>query len=674
MKGFEYPETKEERLIEKIHGIEVEDDFRWLEELENERVKKWVKKQNDFTDHHIPKELIDNYKEELKEFLSYEREGPRKVFGNKEFYYHVAKEDNLFTIRVKDLETGKETKVVDPHEWSEDHTDSISIINPSPKGNYLIHDKVLGGDEWATSVYVLDMKTQQYIDEPIPNTRLTSIAWQGEEGFFYVCHPDKEEVSEERAYNERNVYYHKLGTDTSEDILIYQDTDPQVFTFIAPTLDNKDCMIFLMKGWVQCDVLLYQTENQTLITIIENIKAIFSGNIVEHHFIGWTNYEAPNGRIIKVDIDNPEESKWKTLVPEGKHSMDTLEFFGKRMMVRYLEESYHQVHVFDLEGNNLGKIKMPSIGSMLNFVGSWDSKEFQFLFTSFVYPYTSFKANIENLETEVVFQPKFKIELDEFETVLEWYKSKDGTSIPMFLTMKKGIKQDSNNPVLLHGYGGYSVSNIPYYYPRNIFLLKQGYILAYPSLRGGAEFGEKWHKAGMLENKQNVFDDFISAAEWLIDNNYTQTKLLTIEGGSNGGLLTGAVVVQRPELFGSVLILVPVLDMLRFHKFYNAKPWMMEYGDPDIEEEFKYLYEYSPYHKATQNAKYPSILLTTNINDKRVHPMHAFKMTAQLQKIEKENPVLLRTITKAGHGLVSKEQAIIQNAEICAFMKWRSQE
>ena len=573
---------------------------------------------------------------------------------------------------MKDLDTNKETVLIDPHEWSDDHTDALYVFFPSLKGNYLVHDKVLGGDEWASSLHILDIKTGEYIDEPIPNTRLASAVWRDEEGFFYTRYPDKDEVSEIQAYTERNIYYHKLGTSVSEDKLIYRNEDPKIFTEIQSTLDNKNCIIYSHRGWSQTDVWVYRASLDKLEPICQDIEGIFQGNLVDDNFISLTNYQAPNGRIVKIDLTKPESDNWSTLVPESDHSLKFIDFFGSRIVAVYLEESYHQLYVYSLEGSKKEKIKLPFIGAVTFLLGSWDSSEFQFLFTSFLHPYTVLNTNLETMKTEIIFQPKLEIEFDEFQTVLEWYKSKDGTKVPMFLTSKKDIKLDSNNLVFLHGYGGFNISNVPYYYPLYVFLLKKDFILAFPSLRGGGEFGEKWHKAGMLKNKQNVFDDFIAAAEWLIENKYTQTSLLTIEGGSNGGLLTGAAVTQRPDLFGNVLIGVPVLDMVRFHKFYNAQPWMVEYGDPEKEEDFKFLYEYSPYHKAEQNNKYPSILLTTNINDKRVHPMHAFKMAAKLQKIEKNNPVLLRTITKAGHGVVSREQAVIETAEKAAFIIWRS--
>ncbi len=674
MKLFEYPETPEEKNVEKIHNVEVEDNYRWLEELESDKVKEWVKVQNQFTDQHIPKELVERYKQELKDLIYYTREGPRKVRGSKEFYQKYGKEDDLFVIVMKDLISNEETVIVNPHEWSDDHTDTIFGFFPSPNSNYFVHDKVLGGDEWASSLHILDINTGQYIDEPIHNTRLSYSAWKDEEGFFYTRYPDRDEVSGERAYTERNVFYHKLGTKVSEDKLIYRNENPKVFTFIQPTADGKNCIIYIQKGWVQTDVLLYRTETEKLESVCKNIEATFEGDIVDNHFIGLTNYQALNSKVIKINLDKPEIENWETLIPESEYSIDSFELYGGKMVVRYLEESSHHLYIYNLDGSKQGKIELPAIGSIWYLYGTWDIKDFQYLFTSHLYPFTIYKSNVDTLKTEIVFKPEGELGVNEFETVLKWYESKDGTKIPIFLTMKKDIELDSNNLALLYGYGGFKASNVPYYKARDLFLLKQGYILAFPSIRGGVEFGEKWHLDGMKENKQNVFDDFIAAAEWLIKNKYTQTKLLTIEGGSNGGLLTGAAVVQRPELFGNVLIEVPVLDMVRFHKFYNAQPWMVEYGDPDIEEEFKFLFEYSPYHKADQNDKYPSILLTTNINDKRVHPMHAFKMTAKLQKIEKNNPILLRTITKAGHGVVSREQIVTESAEIAAFIMWRSKE
>ena len=672
MKVFEYPTTVEKKVIDVIHGVEVEDNYKWLENLENDEVKKWIKSQNFFTDQQIPKNLVEKFSTELKDFIYHEREGPRKIRGSKEFYYTIGKDDELYAIKMKDLISKKEIILIDPHDWSEDHTDTVQGFYPSSNGNYLAHDKVLGGDEWASSLHILDIRTGKYIDGPIPNTRLAQVEWREEEGFFYTKYPEKNEVSETQAYTERNVFYHKLGTDSSEDKLIYRNEDPKVFTFIKSTLNGKDCLIFIQKGWSQTNVLLYRTDSDKLVSVCENLDGTFDGNIIENSFIGYTNYLTPNSKIIKIDLDKPDIENWTVLVPESDHALNHVEFYGKRMVVWYLENSYLEMYVYDLNGSKLNKIKLPTIGAAGFSQGDWDSSEFQYIFTSHLHPYTVLRTNLESFETEIVFEPKTPLDTEKYQTVQKWYQSKDGTKVPMFLVMKKDVELNSNNPVLLEGYGGFKASNTPYYYPRYAFLLKKGFILAFPSLRGGGDFGEKWHQEGMLGNKQNVFDDFITAAEWLIENKYTQRKLLTIEGGSNGGLLTGACVVQRPDLFGNVMIIVPVLDMIRFHKFYNAQPWMVEYGDPEKEEDFQFLYEYSPYHKADQNTEYPSIFLTTNLNDKRVHPMHAFKMTAKLQKIEKINPILLRTITKAGHGVVSREQHRIESAEIAAFIFWRS--
>ena len=475
MKSFEYPKTSEEKLIEKIHDVEVEDNFRWLEGLESEKVREWVNNQNNFTDKHIPKELVERYKQELKDLIYYAREGTRKVRGTKEFYQKSGKTDDLFIIMMKDLISNEETVIVDPHEWSEDHTDTIWGFFPSSNGNYLVHDKVLGGDEWASSLHILDIRTGKYIDEPIQNTRGANVAWREEEGFFYTRYPDKNEVSGEKAYTERNVFYHELGTDISEDKLIYKNEDSKVITFIQPTLDRKNCLIYINKGWIQNDVLLYKTEENRLEPICQNIEATFEGNILDNHFICLTNYQAPNSQVIKINLETPEIDNWETVIPDSDYSIDFIELYGGKILVRYLEESYHQLYIFDLDGSKLGKVEVPSIGSTLYFNGSWDLDEFQYLFTSHLHPYTVCKTNIETLKTEIIFHPE--IEADGFQTELKWYESKDGTRIPIFLTMKKDTELNANNLVLLYAYGGFKYSNVPYYNPRNLFLLRQGFIL-----------------------------------------------------------------------------------------------------------------------------------------------------------------------------------------------------
>ena len=672
MNKFDYPETIEEEFSEKIHETKVIDNFRWLEDIDTERVKKCVESQNKFTSQYLPKQLVEKYKEGLKDFIYFETESPWVIRGNKAFYIKKSKKEELFHVVVKNLETTDETVLLNPNEWSDDCTDSIFDYYPSFSGNYVVFIKVLGGDEWTATSYILDANSLKLIDKPIHNTRTGSVAWNREEGFYYTRYPAKNEASESETYTQRSIYYHKLGTSTTEDKLIYKNEDSQVYSSVRSSLDMKNCLIFLQKKYTQTDVYVYRTEQEILESICKNIDAKFDGNIVGDYFIAKTDYLAPNGRIIKIDLRKPGIENWETIVPEKKYPLDFPLFYGQKLIVRYLVESYHQLHVYDLEGVELGEIELPLMGSLSYFDGNWESSEFQFYFASFLHPYTVFQANVDTFKTEIVFQAELNLEPELYLTELKWFNSKDGTKIPLFLTMKKDIQRNGMNLVLLYAYGGFGHSNVPHYSSRNAFLLEQGFILAHPSIRGGSEFGKSWHRDGMKENKQNVFDDFIAAAEWLIQHQYTQPKFLTIEGASNGGLLTGAVLTQRPELIGNALVEVPVLDMVRYHRFYNAQLWMSEYGDPDKVDEFKFLIEYSPYHNVSKEKKYPSIFLTTNINDKRVHPMHAFKMTAKMQMIEKCNPVLLRTITKAGHGFVSREQQIIQSAEIVAFIMWRS--
>ncbi len=485
-------------------------------------------------------------------------------------------------------------------------------------------------------------------------SKFTGNAWY-KDGFFYGKYDEPKAGEELKQTNQfQKLYYHKIGTKQSDDMLILEDRENPKRLFGATVTDDENYLIInVLEGSASYNLLWYKnlSENEAIIKLIDNFEAKykFIDNIGDKFFI-LTNFEAPNNKLVLIDLKNPSKENWETIIPESKKVIQDVSHINGKLIVTYLEDASNKVSVFNEEGIYLYDIQLPALGTVTGFFGRNKDNETFYTFTSFTFPPTIYRYDVTNNKSEIFKKSNINFESNSYETKQIFYKSKDGTNIPMFLVHKKGIKLNGKNPTLLYAYGGFNISQQPSFSIARLPLLESGFIFALACIRGGSEYGEEWHKAGMLDKKQNVFDDFTSAAEWLINNNYTSSDKLAIQGGSNGGLLIGAVINQRPELFKVAIPMVGVMDMLRFHKFTIGWAWISEYGSSDNPEQFKYLIKYSPLHNI-KKVHYPATLVTTADHDDRVFPAHSFKYIATLQeKNLSNNPTLIRIETKVGHG------------------------
>jgi len=672
---FKYPKTSKRDFKEIIHGVEIYDPYQWLEDFENSEVQDWIRKQNELTDELIPANLRNKLINEILPWLDIELETVHVHKGDFLFFYRRIKGKNQSVFIVKNVKNKEERILIDPNEWSEDGTIALDWTFPSPDGKYLAYGRSSSGSEWST-LYVIEVETGRILSDEIPRTRWCSLAWKSDNtGFYYTRYPDKSDVPYGEENYHRKLYFHKIGDNYREDQVIIGDLrKKEELIWIKAASNNKDFIITRTIDWVKNDLYLLLDTEKEIIPICENLDGYFSADYIDGKLYSYTNYKAPKGKIIEIDPENPAPENWNTIIEEGEDIIEGYNFkLGRNsIVILKLHNCNNKLEIYDLEGKQKHEINLPTLGSVFGVSASWDKNEIYFEFQSFFYPPTIFKANITTGETRLVFQPTVDIDFDKFEVKQEWFVSKDGTSIPMFIVYSKDSEINGKRPVYLTGYGGFNASLTPGFICFLPLLLNRGIIYAQVNLRGGGEFGKEWHLAGRKENKQNAFDDFISAAEWLIENNYTDSDHLVISGGSNGGLLVGAALTQRPDLYKAVICRVPLLDMLRYHKFHVANIWSDEYGSSDKPEEFNYLYAYSPYHNAKKNHNYPATLFTTAESDSRVHPMHALKMTAKLQEIEKRNPILLQYETKAGHGagkpLKKKAETY---AYFLGFMLWQ---
>jgi prolyl oligopeptidase len=536
--------------------------------------------------------------------------------------------------------------------------------------------KSTGGSDWRTYL-VLDLVTMKYLPDSLAWIKASGPSWLGD-GFYYSRYPAPEKGKELSTKNEnQQVYYHKVGTSQEQDQLIYEDAaNPQRFNNAGVSEDERYVILNMSdrgKG-KQGNALWYFDNNSADKKFKPIINEIGDYNynlveVVDGKFIIITNDDAKNRRVLLIDPSNPARSNWKTLIPEKDEQLSGVSYAGGKLFVTYLKDVASHVYVYDLEGKLVREVKLPAIGSTGGFGGWKDDKTIFYSFTSFTFPPTIYKYDIASGKSTVFIKPEIKFNPDDYVTEQVFYPSKDGTKIPMFIVYKKGLKKNGKNPTYLTGYGGFNISSNPGFSANRIPWLEQGGVYALANLRGGSEYGEKWHQAGMRFNKQNVFDDFIAAGEFLVNKNYTSKDFLAIQGGSNGGLLVGAVMNQRPDLFKVAIPQVGVMDMLRFQKFTIGWNWIAEYGSSDSAADFKNLYGYSPIHNIKSGLNYPATLITTADHDDRVVPAHSFKYTATLQdKYKGDNPVIIRIDTKSGHGASNLVKGLEQTADIYSFI------
>ena len=671
-----YPQTRMDNTVDTYFGIQVADPYRWLEDDRSAETAQWVKAQNDFTFGYLSKiPYRQAIKEKLEKLWNYEKLSAPFTEGDYTYYYKNDGLQNQSVLYRKDKE-GKEEIFLNPNTFSKDGTTSLGDVAFSEDGSLVAYLISEGGSDWRKGI-VLNAKTKKRIGDTLVDIKFSSIAWKGNEGFFYSSY-DKPKGSELSAKTDQHkLYYHKLGTSQKSDKLIFGGTPAEKYRYVSGTVSNDGKYLFISVANATSGNKLFVKDlsnpKSSLVTITNNFDGDtgFVNNQGTTLFLE-TNINAPNGRLVKVDFKNPQPEHWQDVIPETKNVL-SITTAGKYLFAKYMVDALSQVKQYDYEGKLIREVKLPSIGSAGGFYAKKDETHTYFSFTNYAYPTQIYKMDLATGATELYWKPAIAFDATHYESKQVFYTSKDGTKIPMMITYKKGIKLNGKNPTLLYGYGGFNISLMPTFGVANAVWLELGGVYAVPNLRGGGEYGKQWHDAGTKMQKQNVFDDFIAAAEYLIKEKYTSPQYLAIRGGSNGGLLVGATMLQRPDLFKVALPAVGVLDMLRYHTFTAGAGWAYDYGTSDDSKEmFEYLKAYSPLHNVKQGVAYPATLITTGDHDDRVVPAHSFKFAAELQaKQTGNNPILIRIETNAGHGAgtpVSK--TIEQNADLQAFTLW----
>lgn len=668
------PKTRTDNVTENLHGVSITDSYRWLEDQDSTETRAWINEQNQYAQTvlgTLPGR--DAIHKRLEQLLKIDTIGIPLVEGGRYFFSKRRADQNQSVIYMRQGMGGKDEVLIDPNQMSADQTTSVGIVDITHDGKWLVYNVRQGGKD-ENSIRFFEVDARKDLSEQFAEARYSGFrVLPDKSGIYYAksIYPEGQKQTISR------VYYHAMGTPQSQDKMIfgegYGPTD-----IISPDVssDGHYLSIYVFHGSSgdNTDLFVKDLKTDSPITpIAKDLKAAFNGEFVGDHLYLLTNLKAPNRRIIDIDLRNPAQENWREAVPEGPSVISTFSVVGGKIFVNYLDNVSTRAKVYELSGKFVRDIQFPTIGTAGGMSGRPESNEGFYSFSSFAQPTTIYRYTVASGKQEVWARLNVPVNSAEIEVKQVWYPSKDGTKIPMFLVYKKGLKLDGNRPVYLTGYGGFNVSRTPGFSSTAALWAERGGVFAQPNLRGGGEFGEKWHQAGMFGNKQNVFDDFTGAAEWLIKNNYTNPKKLAISGGSNGGLLVGAALTQRPDLFQAVVCSYPLLDMVRYHKFLVARYWTTEYGSADEEDQFKYIYKYSPYHNVKEGTKYPAVLLITGDSDTRVAPLHARKMTALLQaSTSSDRPILLHYDTKAGHsGGLPVSKQIDDATDTLSFLFWQ---
>ena len=640
------PETRREPVKDVLHGVEIVDPYRWLEDQEVPETRAWIDAQSQYT-----RKMLGSFpgrksiELRLTELMKVDSIGVPTERNGRYFFTKRAADQDLRVLYMREGPHGEDQMLIDPHTLSEDHSLSITLQDVSEDGRLLIYGLRKGGeDEIVPKIFNVDEGKD--LSDEMPRARYFGFSLLPDNSGFYYTRFSSDIGS--------RVRFHKLGADPAQDRELFgEGYDPGKIIFSDLSDDGRTLLIFVLYGSAADRTEVYLKDvakDGPITTVVNDINARFFGGIAAGKLFIETNWKAPNSRILVADPANPAPENWREVVPESRWPIDAIELAGGHIIVEYLENVRSAVKVFSPEGEEVRRLGLPSIGNASGLSGRWGSDELFFNFDSFHIPDTIYRHKVSTGETTAWAKLEVPVDTSNFAVRQVWYPSKDGTLIPMFLVHQKGIRLDGNNPVFLTGYGGFNLSRTPVFSAAAVLWVESGGVYARPSLRGGGEFGEEWHRAGMLDRKQNVFDDFIAAAEWLVDNGYTRPEKISILGGSNGGLLVGAALVQRPDLFGAVVCTYPLLDMLRYHQFLVARFWVPEYGSADDPEQFKFLHAYSPYHNVEPGREYPSVLFVSGDADTRVAPLHARKMTALVQSATgSDEPVLLYYDTRAGH-------------------------
>ena len=669
-----YPKTNKIPIKDNYFGTEVVDNYRWLEDDNSEETKKWVTNQNEITFSYLDNiPLRGQLKNRLEQLWNYEKETSPFKEGDYIYYYKNNGLQNQYVLYRKKKDTDEEL-FLDPNTFAKDGTTSLSGLSFSENGNFLAYSISEGGSDWR-KVIVLNAINKKIIEDTLVDIKFSGIQWKSEEGFYYSSYdkPVGSELSE--ITDQHKLYYHKLGTSQSDDKLVYGGTPEEKHRYVGARVTEDGKYLFITASRTTSGNISFLKDISVSNSSIVNVDSDYTtdsyllGSKEDKLFI-VTNSNAPNQKVVSVNAKYPSEKNWRDFIPETENVLYP-SIGGGYFFARYIVDVITKVIQYDPDGNKLGEIELPGPGTAYGFNGKKDDHILYYTFTNYHSPGVIYSYNTRTKTSKQYWKPKIDFDPDDFISEQIFYTSDDGIKIPMIITHKKGVKYNGKNPTILYGYGGFNISITPSFSIANAIWMEQGGVYAVPNLRGGGEYGKTWHKAGTKLQKQNVFDDFIAAAEYLIENNISSPEFLAIKGGSNGGLLVGATMTQRPELFKVALPAVGVLDMLRYHKFTAGAGWAYDYGtSEDSKEMFEYLKNYSPFHNVKEGTSYPATLITTGDHDDRVVPAHSFKFASELQdKQSGNNPILIRVETKAGHGAgtpVSKR--IEQLSDIYGFI------
>lgn len=669
-----YPETRKVDQADEYFGTEVKDPYRWLEDDNSEETGKWVEAQNEVTFGYLKQiPFREQIEERLTELWDYPKYGVPFREGDNYFFFKNDGLQNQSVLYIqKDLEAEPEV-FLDPNTFSEDGTVALSNISFSKDGSYCAYSIARSGSDW-NEIFIMEVDSREKLDDHIEWVKFSGISWKSD-GFYYSRYDEPGEGEELSGKNEyHKVFYHKLGTPQASDKLVYENDDQPQRNYYAGTTEDEKFLILSESESTSGNALYVKKLDESqkdFIQIAEGFDHEY--NVIDNvgnELLILTNWNAPKWQLVLVDPKDPAKENWKVIIPEKEEVLQSVHLIGGKIVAEYMKDAYSKAYIHNMDGGYVADLSLPGIGTLAGMNGKKDDELAFYGFTSFTFPTTIYKYNIDENQSEEYYSAEIDFDANDYETKQVFYESTDGTRIPMFIVHRKDMKMNGKNPCYLYGYGGFNISLTPYFSVTRLLLMENDFVFAVANLRGGGEYGEEWHKQGMKMKKQNVFDDFIAAAEYLITEGYTSSDKLAIAGGSNGGLLVGAVMTQRPDLVEVALPAVGVMDMLRYHKFTIGWAWASDYGtSEDSKEMFEYLHGYSPLHNLGQGVAYPATLITTADHDDRVVPAHSFKFAATLQERHQgENPVLIRIETKAGHGGGKPTSKIIEEyADVWAF-------
>ena len=672
-----YPHTLRQEVIDDYHGNKVEDPYRWLEDDRSEETEQWVKTQNQFSSDYIDQiPFRKDISKSMAKLWNYTRYStPILIKEDQYFFMNNGLHNQDILYRKKRNNKGIEL-ILNANTFSEDGSTSLAGISFSKDGKYLAYQVSEGGSDWHT-IYVMDLETKTKLRDQVEWVKFSEISWKGN-GFYYSRYPEPKGESKLSGANQnQTVYYHEIESSQAEDKPIYFDRSNPDRGFITKIPEDQSMLVLSAWESTSGNALFYKklaNAKDEFQPLVENFEHDY--DVIDHiggKLLLLTNHGAPNKRIVAMDLEKPAPENWVEIVKEANGVIETADIYGGKLVCAYIENASSAIRIFDLEGNEKRQVKLPSIGTVQNISGTKDSQEAFFAFTTYTKPTSIYALDLQNGEVSSHWETDIDFDSDAFETKQVWFTSKDGTKVPMFITHKKGLKLDGQRPTLIYGYGGFDISILPSFNTTRLalgpFMMQNDGVFAVANIRGGGEFGKEWHQAGTKSQKQNVFNDFIAASEYLIDEGYTSSEKLAAYGRSNGGLLIGACMTQRPDLYKVALPAVGVLDMLRYEKFTIGWAWASDYGSSSVAEDFKYLHAYSPLHNI-EKKDYPATLVTTADHDDRVVPAHSFKFISELQdKHTGKDPVMIRIASDAGHGAgKSTKEKIAEAADILSFM------